>query len=1242
MPSPRVWIPPIHLNPLRMTPATIAMLNRAHAVADERGHNSVAGEHVLHALLDLAEHQTRWSAGLLLDRLADQERLAAYVAAVVPEQTGAPAPGSPPLAEPLVAALLLAADYAEADARQSVTTADLLIGVLGVQGSISSAILLEAGLRDRSAVADAASTAAANCRALATAGLRGTGAVDALSGLLADLDDRDLHRLGGDVLRSSVAAGNPHAARRWIQAHTANAAEPRMRVGPLAARHPRSMHAVMRAAYAIGDRSSYLLALSELALTQLSWGRCGLARALAAAAGRLNTTRFEDLDATRLKNELDLHADPDGHLHGVPDGVVAAFARVSAEQAWTVLLRFPQLLSPAGLARLADTLDDSTAFAMRRAAPLGSWAVAHTLLVRERLNGPDKILATMNAVFAETATRRAMNYVDGLPADESRSAVTDEGFGDYEFEPSDDLGHESRLSSGVSLAQLIAADEPPVTASYAFQYGQHCQQQVEITEVDLEHLDFAIACFTLAVDNTDPADARHIARAIALSQALELKFTLNRDIRSIEAAAERLWEALYRATPPDASLARLYHRLSELAAIPHSTLPHFRNIPAELDQAAADWPALNPTYDADLLRYPTAVVFAPTNTSIRVARLRKELLDQDGRPLQFWGPGARLGRRWNQYAELALEMAHAPEQTPADRDALLEICQSARENAISTATTIADEAAARFGLVELARARLDHADPGGPPLRALLDAIEHCREHEDQLGSARLRRLAEWSAEAHLRLGQTGDAIDEFTRALAIEERIFSVQDGLRQRILSRSAEPSSVATRLALLHAPAEPDTAVAALERGRALVYRALTNSVQPPKQDDFLPSCESTVQPPETFGRPLSRTAYRTVSTYSRLGIRPQDRTDLPLAPGADAAGIRQALTERNSDLAYLVPGPDGGGALLVPADGSAVFVPVPGLSIGELRRDIPSPEPGDDSAFRMDRWYERFDHGVGGRLWDLFAGFLDPARPLYLVACGITAAFPWAACRPDGAAAVRNLASGTHLITRQKIGGFTPRRCRVLAAPGSPGRERLEFAEAEAQSITTRWTQHGASAEHSTDATVGDCGAALASDLDVCHIVSHAAASEIDPLRQGLALANGYLLTADILAPHARVGADLVILSSCQSGQSAFEVPNEFISLASSLVAKGARGAIGNMWAIDDFTGCVTMQTVHELLLASHQPAEAVALVQQAARSADAEFFTTRAPLLHSGDVPEDFTEDELFAAGSWAGIHYVGL
>jgi hypothetical protein len=105
MPSPRVWIPPIHLNPLRMTPATIAMLNRAHAVADERGHNSVAGEHVLHALLDLAEHQTRWSAGLLLDRLADQERLAAYVAAVVPEQTGAPAPGSPPLAEPRVAAL---------------------------------------------------------------------------------------------------------------------------------------------------------------------------------------------------------------------------------------------------------------------------------------------------------------------------------------------------------------------------------------------------------------------------------------------------------------------------------------------------------------------------------------------------------------------------------------------------------------------------------------------------------------------------------------------------------------------------------------------------------------------------------------------------------------------------------------------------------------------------------------------------------------------------------------------------------------------------------------------------------------------------------------------------------------------------------------------------------------------------------------------------------------------------------
>jgi ATP-dependent Clp protease ATP-binding subunit ClpA len=158
-------MPPIYLNPMRLTPATVSLLSHAHLVADTRGHNSVAGEHVLSSHIN-CDQQRQWSAGLLLDRLVDQQKLATYVSAVVPDESGTTPSGNPPLAEPLIAAMLLAADHSEADARQSVTTADLLIGILQVQGSVSSAILLDAGMRDPSAVAEGTASIASNAVAL--------------------------------------------------------------------------------------------------------------------------------------------------------------------------------------------------------------------------------------------------------------------------------------------------------------------------------------------------------------------------------------------------------------------------------------------------------------------------------------------------------------------------------------------------------------------------------------------------------------------------------------------------------------------------------------------------------------------------------------------------------------------------------------------------------------------------------------------------------------------------------------------------------------------------------------------------------------------------------------------------------------------------------------------------------------------------------------------------------------------
>jgi hypothetical protein len=1078
---------------------------------------------------------------------------------------------------------------------------------------------------------------------LAAAELNGSGAVLDLPRLLADLDDRDLRLLGGRLLRSHSMSANPSAARRWITAHGANAADPAMQIGPLSAPHPRSAHAAMRVAYAIGDKRSYLEFLLKLVRIHIKWGRFGQASSATAAIRRLMIDGFNDADLVPLEAELHRYNRRTGRPHGMLEPFVEAFADASAEQAWTLLLRFPQLLSPAGLAYAGDRIEQPISHILRRLAHLGSWAVARELLRHERLSEPINIPTFMHEGITETATRAAMNYVDGFPSDDSREAVEDKGFSDYEFEPSDDLSHEFRIKSGVALGHLIAGDDPGTTAAYAFQFGQHAQQQVEITKVDMGHLDFAIECFIMAVENTDTADPRYVSRTIALSQALELKFTLNRDIRSVESAATRLWEALYCCTPPDSALGRLYYRLSELSAIPHSTLRGFREVPAELALASADWPALDPAYDADLLAYPAGVVhrFTPDLRMPRLAQLLDELTDNDGQPARIWAPDSRPGRSWNQAAELALDLALDTDRSPEDRNGFFNTCETAREVAIARATTVADEAAARFGLVELSRAKLAESEPTEEKLRALLQEIRHCREHEDQLGAARSRRLAEWAGQAHAVLGQTEEGVDEYLVALAIEERIFGIQTGLRHRILSRSTEPSNVATQLSLVQGSIDPEAAVNTLERGRALVFRALSDGVDPPRKESFLPSCDATVRPPETFGRPFIRKSYRTIATLHRLGLRPQDRTEHALPPSATSAEIRQVLEEREANLAYLVAGSSDGGVLVVPHAGRPEFVRLPRFSNVELRHDLPTATLGDETSFRMDKWFERFQNGAGGELWTRLKGVLDSTMPLYLVPCGITAAFPWSACRRDFDGTVRHLASGTHLMNSRAESPAYTQTCQILSAPESAGRSTLDYAGVEVQSIATKWATRGGTAELRSDATVGDCFTALTHEVDVCHIVSHAAGSDKDPLRQGLALANGFVLTTDILGSQARIAVGLIILSSCHSGQAAFEVPNEFISLSSSLVAKGARGTIGNMWAIDDFTSCVMMEVLHDLLLRSNQPAEAVARVQQAGRMRDVDFFTARASLLGSGHVPEDFSVDELFAAGSWAGLHYVG-
>jgi CHAT domain-containing protein len=116
----------------------------------------------------------------------------------------------------------------------------------------------------------------------------------------------------------------------------------------------------------------------------------------------------------------------------------------------------------------------------------------------------------------------------------------------------------------------------------------------------------------------------------------------------------------------------------------------------------------------------------------------------------------------------------------------------------------------------------------------------------------------------------------------------------------------------------------------------------------------------------------------------------------------------------------------------------------------------------------------------------------------------------------------------------------------------------------------------------------------------HLATHGLISEIAPTASALALQGTDRLTVADLAG-LRFGADLVVLSACDTGRGDTTIGGDVVGLARQLLAAGARAAVVSLWPVDDDATCLLMNEFHRRLHHGNTAAEALARAQALLRS-----------------------------------------
>ena len=162
---------------------------------------------------------------------------------------------------------------------------------------------------------------------------------------------------------------------------------------------------------------------------------------------------------------------------------------------------------------------------------------------------------------------------------------------------------------------------------------------------------------------------------------------------------------------------------------------------------------------------------------------------------------------------------------------------------------------------------------------------------------------------------------------------------------------------------------------------------------------------------------------------------------------------------------------------------------------------------------------------------------------------------------------------------------------------PSLKRLAGAAVEAKAVAqvhdTRDTYVGAQA---TEATLRP----LLRDRALLHFAAHGRLDDIAPNTSSIVLAgNDELTVSDLIGLD--IGADLTVLSACDTGRGTTTMGGDLVGLVRGLLAAGVRRCVVSLWPVDDVAACVTMAAFHRRARHGIAPAVALALAQREIRA-----------------------------------------
>lgn len=211
---------------------------------------------------------------------------------------------------------------------------------------------------------------------------------------------------------------------------------------------------------------------------------------------------------------------------------------------------------------------------------------------------------------------------------------------------------------------------------------------------------------------------------------------------------------------------------------------------------------------------------------------------------------------------------------------------------------------------------------------------------------------------------------------------------------------------------------------------------------------------------------------------------------------------------------------------------------------------------------------------------------------MIPVGIAAQVPWHA-----ATRVNDDGTSSPWIERRVV-SYAP-SARSLAGDGSvvrPGRvlaigaaaADLHWADAEADFAAE---SEGSMRVADVNGTREHVLATIA-DYSTVHIACHGVLDLVDPLRSALQLSAGQqILVRDLLAVDSVQGKTF-ILSACDSTFASVQAATEGANFPAVLLAGGARGAIGTLWPVSDYSSMLLMTDFHRRWRDDQTPAQAL--------------------------------------------------